>query len=104
MSKTTTTLLTQHAQTIEAGIKEGNNVFQRHHLKVRSEAALFLQEYFAVFAANLVRRAAHWLVTESTVQKLHFCAQLTILVSLLSPCPCTMAISFLKLKSSSSPL
>ena len=51
-------------QTIEAGIKEGKNVFQMHHLKVRSEAALFLQEHFAVFAANLVRWAAHWLVTE----------------------------------------
>lgn len=51
-------------QTIEAGIKEGKNVFEMHHLKVRSEAALFLQEHFAVFAANLVRWAAHWLVTE----------------------------------------
>ncbi|MFZ5915945.1 MAG: hypothetical protein ACOYZ7_03340 [Chloroflexota bacterium] len=51
-------------QTIEAGIKEGKNVFQMHHLKVRSEAALFLQEHLAVFAANLVRWAAHWLVTE----------------------------------------
>lgn len=51
-------------QTIEAGIKEGKNVFQMHHLKVRSEAALFLQEHFATFAANLVRWAAHWLVTE----------------------------------------
>ena len=51
-------------QTIEAGIKEDKNVFQMHHLKVRSEAALFLQEHFAVFAANLVRWAAHWLVTE----------------------------------------
>jgi hypothetical protein len=51
-------------QTIEAGIKEGKNVFQMHHLKVRSQAALFLQEHFATFAANLVRWAAHWLVTE----------------------------------------
>jgi hypothetical protein len=42
-------------QTIEAGIKEGKNVFQMHHLKVRSEAALYLQEQFAAFAANLVR-------------------------------------------------
>jgi len=51
-------------QTIEAGIKEGKTVFQMHHLKVRSQAALFLQEHFAVFAANLVRWAAHWLVTQ----------------------------------------
>jgi hypothetical protein len=33
-----------------------------HHLKVRSPAALYLQEQFAVFAANFVRWAAHWLV------------------------------------------
>ena len=51
-------------QTIEAGIKEGKQVFQMHHLKVRSEAALFLQEHFAAFAANFVRWAAHWLMTQ----------------------------------------
>jgi hypothetical protein len=50
-------------QTIEAGIKEGKQVFQMHHLKVRSEAGLFLQEHFAAFAANFVRWAAHWLTT-----------------------------------------
>jgi hypothetical protein len=54
-------------QTIEAGIKEGKNVFQMHHLKVRAEAALYLQEEFAAFAANLVRWAAHWLTTECLV-------------------------------------
>jgi len=54
-------------QTIEAGIKEGKQVFQMHHLKVRSAAALFLQEHFAAFAANFVRWAAHWLT--------HQCAQ-----------------------------
>ena len=48
-------------QTIEAGIKEGKNVFTMHHLKVRSAPALFLQEQFAVFAANFVRWAARWL-------------------------------------------
>jgi hypothetical protein len=48
-------------QTIEAGIKEGKNVFQMHHLKVRSAAGLVIQEEFAVFAANLVRWAAAWL-------------------------------------------
>jgi hypothetical protein len=51
-------------QTIEAGIKEGKQVFQMQHLKVRSEAALFLQEHFAAFAANFVRWAAHWLTTQ----------------------------------------
>jgi hypothetical protein len=51
-------------QTIEAGIKEGKQVFQMHHLKVRSKAALFLQEHFAAFAANFVRWAAHWLTTQ----------------------------------------
>lgn len=39
-------------QIIEAGIKEGKNVFAMHHLKVRSAPAIFLQEQFAVFAAN----------------------------------------------------
>ena len=48
-------------QTIEAGIKEGKNVFQMHHLKVRSPQALRLQEHFAAFAANFVRIAARWL-------------------------------------------
>ena len=48
-------------QTIEAGIKEGKNVFQMHHLKVRSPAGLMIQELFAAFAANFVRWAAVWL-------------------------------------------
>ena len=51
-------------QTIEAGIKEGKNVFTMHHLKVRSAPALFLQEQFAVFAANFVRWAACWLAEQ----------------------------------------
>ena len=51
-------------QVIEAGIKEGKQVFQMHHLKVRSEAALFLQEHLAAFAANFVRWAAQWLTTQ----------------------------------------
>ena len=46
-------------QTIEAGIKEGKNVFQMHHLKVRSPHALVLQEQFACFAANFIRFATH---------------------------------------------
>jgi hypothetical protein len=53
-------------QTIEAGIKEGKGVFEMHHLKVRSAPGLYLQEQFAVFAANFVagrrigwRRSAH---------------------------------------------
>jgi hypothetical protein len=48
-------------QDIEAGIKEGKNVFQMHHLKVRSLAGLVIQEQFAAFAANFVRWAAAWL-------------------------------------------
>ena len=51
-------------QTIEAGIKEGKNVFQMHHLKVRSPVALLLQEHMACFAANFVRFAAEWLTDE----------------------------------------
>jgi hypothetical protein len=48
-------------QSIEAGVKEGKQVFQMHHLKVRSAAGLAIQEEFAVLAANLVRWASHWL-------------------------------------------
>lgn len=49
---------------IEAGIKAGQAIFQMHHLKVRAAPALWVQEQFAVFAANLVRWAAHWLDTQ----------------------------------------
>lgn len=52
-------------QTIEAGIKEGKNLFQMHHLKVRSPEALLLQEHMACFAANFVRFAAQWLVQQA---------------------------------------
>jgi hypothetical protein len=48
-------------QTIEAGIKEGKDVFQMHHPKVRSRSGLEIQEEFAAFAANFVRWAAAWL-------------------------------------------
>ena len=51
-------------QTIEAGIKEGKNVFTMHHLKVRSAPAILLQEQLAVFAANFVRWAARWLTEQ----------------------------------------
>jgi hypothetical protein len=50
-------------QTIEAGIKEGKGVFAMHHLKVRTAPGLDLQEQFASFAANFVRWAGQWLVT-----------------------------------------
>jgi hypothetical protein len=53
-------------QLIEAGIKEGKNVFQMHHFKVRSPQALLLQEHFACFAANFVRFAALWLTEQQT--------------------------------------
>jgi len=48
-------------QTIKAGVKEGKHVFQVHHLKVRSEAGLAIQEEFSALAANLVRWATLWL-------------------------------------------
>jgi hypothetical protein len=48
-------------QTIEAGIKESKQVFYLHHLKVRSEPAIALQEAFVIFAANFIRWASHWL-------------------------------------------
>jgi len=53
-------------QLIEAGVKEGKQVFQMHHLKVRSAAGLAIQEEFAVLAANLVRWAAQWLYEQSS--------------------------------------
>jgi len=48
-------------QTIEAGIKESKQVFHIQRIKVRSEPAIYLQEQFAVFAANFIRWATHWL-------------------------------------------
>src|SRR6266571_3921929 len=52
-------------QTIEAGIKECKQVFYLHHLKVRSEPAIYLQEAFVMFAANFIRWAAHWLQAQA---------------------------------------
>jgi len=51
-------------QIIEAGNKEGKQVFEVHHLKVRSRPALRLQEHFTLFAANFVRFAALWLAEQ----------------------------------------
>jgi hypothetical protein len=51
-------------QTIEAGNKEGKQVFAIHHLKVRTPPALQLQEQCALFAANFVRFAAVWLAEQ----------------------------------------
>lgn len=51
-------------QTIEAGIKESKQVFYIHRIKVRSEPAIFLQERMALFAANFIRWAAHWLAEQ----------------------------------------
>ena len=48
-------------QTIEAGMKESKQVFSLHHLKVRCEPAISLQEAFVMFAANFIRWASHWL-------------------------------------------
>lgn len=52
-------------QTIEAGIKESKQVFCLHHLKVRSEPAIFLQECFVIFAANFIRWASLWLADQA---------------------------------------
>jgi hypothetical protein len=51
-------------QTIEAGNKEVQQVFEVHHIKVRSRPAMRLQEHFALFAANFVRFAAEWLAEQ----------------------------------------
>jgi hypothetical protein len=52
-------------QTIEAGIKEGKQVFHLHRIKVRSEPAIFLQERMVLFAANFIRWAAAWVTERS---------------------------------------
>ncbi len=52
-------------QTIEAGMKESKQVFYLHHLKVRSEPAIYLQEAFVLFAANFIRWASHWLEAQA---------------------------------------
>jgi hypothetical protein len=52
-------------QTIEAGIKESKQVFYLHHIKVRSEPAIYLQECFVTFAANFIRWASHWLAAQA---------------------------------------
>jgi hypothetical protein len=51
-------------QTIEAANKESKQVFEVHHIKVRSRPAMRLQEHFALFAANFVRIAAVWLANQ----------------------------------------
>lgn len=56
-------------QTIEAGIKETKQVFYLHHIKVRSEPAIFLQECFVLFAANFIRWASHWLAIRAVPAK-----------------------------------
>ena len=48
-------------QTIEATNREEKQVFEIHHLKVRAQPALQLQEQFALFATNFVRFASVWL-------------------------------------------
>jgi hypothetical protein len=52
-------------QIIEASIKESKQVFSLHHLKVRSEPAIALQEAFVLFAANFIRWASHWLQAQA---------------------------------------
>jgi hypothetical protein len=47
-------------QTVEAGIKEGKNVFPMRRPWVRSPFGLHVQEQFSRFAANFVRWAARW--------------------------------------------
>jgi len=56
-------------QIIEAGIKESIQVFYLHRIKVRSEPAIFLQERMALFAANFIRWATHWLAVQGQLQE-----------------------------------
>jgi hypothetical protein len=62
-------------QIIEAGIKESKQVFYLHHLKVRSEPAIYLQECCVIFAANFIRWASHWLASQTQPDQnaLHVC-------------------------------
>lgn len=57
-------------QTIEAGIKESKQVFHLQRLKVRSQAAIYLQESFVLFAANFIRWANAWLAGPGGTQTL----------------------------------
>jgi hypothetical protein len=52
-------------QIIEAGIKEGKQVFYLHKIKVRSEPAIYLQECCVLFAANFIRWASYWLAEQA---------------------------------------
>ncbi len=51
-------------QLIEAGIKESKQVFYLHRIKVRSEPAIYFQEYCVLFAANFIRWATQWLAQQ----------------------------------------
>jgi len=55
-------------QIIEAGIKESKRVFFLHHFKVRTAAAIYLQERLTLFAANFIRWASHWLDEQAEPQ------------------------------------
>jgi hypothetical protein len=55
-----------HRETIEAGIKEIKHVFYLHHIKVRTEPAIRLQEGLVIFAANFIRWALRWLSQHAT--------------------------------------
>ena len=58
-------------QTIEAGIKESKQVFYLHHLKVRSEPAIYLQEAFVLFAANFIRWASRLFASPGATGRKH---------------------------------
>jgi hypothetical protein len=53
-------------QIIEAGIKEGKQVFYLHRIKVRSEPAIYFQECCVLFAANFIRWATQWLAQQQS--------------------------------------
>ena len=56
-------------QTIEAGIKEGKQVFYLHRIKVRSEPAIYLQECLVLFSANFIRGATHWMTAQTQTEE-----------------------------------
>ena len=51
-------------QTIEARNKEEKQVFELHHLKVRSRSGIWIQEQFMAFTANFERWATLWLTQD----------------------------------------
>jgi len=60
-------------QIVEAGIKEGKQVFTLRRPLIRSRYGMQLQELLSTFAANFVRWAAGWLRSERPKRRSCMC-------------------------------